>query len=447
VEAKAAAGYSTAERWSVALSAILGYWLDFYNLVIVAFLMGAIQKSLGISLTEAGTITSVTLLGSVIGGLLFGWIGDRLGRKNALLLTLALFSAGAIVSAFAWDYPSLLVFRFVCGIGLGGEWGAGMVLFNEVWPAQRRGFGSSVVQAMAGVGTAAAAIVAVWALGSFPPDWGWRVALLSGGAPLLLMVYVRFWMPESRLWLEYERLRQAGQLPPEKANEASPILEILRGAAGRYVLIGTIAWGAYVVGYQSVTVFMPALMTRSLGATGEVVRSATVIYSLLVSVAMLGVGWYSDRLGRKSGVLVPTVVSVAGFVGLYAAGGTNYPGSIWAWPLFWCYLLWGLGQTAACMFGPWLSELFPVEMRASAVSSVYTMGRAIGAVAPYAVPAAAASLGGNLLLGMMLGLAGSVICLMAVLLLPETAGRRFAVVEGKERSEAETRAAAARAEA
>jgi MFS family permease len=261
------------------------------------------------------------------------------------------------------------------------------------------------------------------------------------------MIYVRLWMPESRLWLEYERLRQAGQLPPEKANEASPVLEMLRGAAGRYVLIGTIAWGAYVVGYQSVTVFMPALMTRSLGATGEVVRSATVIYSLLVSVAMLGVGWYSDRLGRKSGVLVPTVVAILGFAGLYAAGGTRYPGSIWAWPLFWCYLLWGLGQTAACMFGPWMSELFPVEMRSSAVSTVYTMGRAIGAIAPYVVPAAAASLGGNLLLGMMFGLVGSIICLIAILLLPETAGRRFAVVEGKERGDAETQAAPARAEA
>jgi MFS family permease len=322
-----------------------------------------------------------------------------------------------------------------------------MVLFNEVWPAHRRGFGSAVVQAMAGAGTAAAAVVAVWALASFSPDWGWRIALLTGGAPLLLMIYVRFWMPESRLWLEYERLRQAGDLPPEKAREASPILEMLRGAALRYVLIGTVAWGAYVIGYQSITVFMPALMTRSLGASGEVVREVTLVHSLVVSVAMLGVGWYSDRLGRKSGVVVPTLVAILGFAGLYMTGGTAYPGSVWAWPLFWCYLLWGLGQTAACMFGPWMSELFAVEMRSSAVSTIYTMGRAIGAVAPYVVPAVAASLGGNLLMGMMLGLAGSLVCLVAILLLPETAGRRFAVVEGKERREGEARAAPAKAEA
>ena len=429
-----AAGYTRSERFSVALSCILGFWLDFYNLVITAFVLGAIQKSLAIDLTEAGSITSVTLVGSVAGGLLFGWAGDRVGRKNALLLTLGLFAGGAIVSAFAWSYASLLVLRFITGIGLGGEWGAGMVLLNEVWNPKRRGFATAMVQAMATIGSATAAAVAVWALADFAPDRGWRVALLSGGAPVLLMVYVRFWMPESRLWLAFERLRRDGRLPPGKAREKSPLVEMFRGAAGRYLLLGTLAWGFYVIGFQSVTVFMPTLMTRGLGASFAVVRNVTIATGLSGSAFMLLIGWYSDRVGRKLGVVAPTCLAIAAYLGLYLAGGARYPGSIWAWPLFWCYLAWTLGQASACMFGSWLSELFIVEMRSTAVATVYTVGRGIGAVSPVIVPLLAAALGGNLIDGMMFGLLGSFVCLATVVLLPETAGRAFAVIEPKERA-------------
>src|ERR1700753_812652 len=110
--------YSGKEKSSVLISTLFGYGLDFYNILIISFIMGAIQKSLNISLTQAGIITTVTLAGSVVGGVLFGWLGDRIGRKNSLLLTLGLFSVGAILSAFAWDFNSLLLTRAITGVGL-----------------------------------------------------------------------------------------------------------------------------------------------------------------------------------------------------------------------------------------------------------------------------------------------------------------------------------------
>lgn len=97
------------------------------------------------------------------------------------------------------------------------------------------------------------------------------------------------------------------------------------------------------------------------------------------------------------------------------------------------YLVWVTGQLAAAMFGPWLSESFPVEMRSSAVATVYTLGRTIGAAAPVVVPALAVFFGGDLIKGMMFGAVGSVICLAVILFLPETAGRRFMVMEGGSR--------------
>jgi MFS family permease len=425
--------YSSKEKSSVLVSTLLGYGLDFYNILIISFIMGAIQKSLNISLTQAGVITSVTLIGSVVGGVLFGWLGDRVGRKNSLLWTLGLFSAGAIVSAFAWDFNSLLVTRAITGVGLGGEWGAGIVLFNEVWNKDRRGFGSSVIQAASTGGITAASIVAVWSLSTFSPDWGWRVALLTGGAPILLMVYVRFWMPESKLWLEYERMRAAGELPPEKTTAASPLIEIFKGASLRYTLLGFLIVSGYMFAFYSVTVFMPSFM-RSLGAQPEAIRTVAIAFSSGLAAAFLIFGWFTDSLGRKVGVVFPMVISVIGFVGIYFSAGTPFPGSLIAWPLFAWYVLWGVGQTAAGMFGCWFSELYPVELRSSAVSTIYMVGRGIGSVAPFFVPVVAANFASGIAGGMMAGLAAAIVCALAALLLPETAGRSFAVIETKVRS-------------
>jgi MFS family permease len=154
----------------VAWSAVLGYAFDFYNLIIMAFLLVPIQKSLGVGLADTGLIVSMTLAASVLGGILFGWLGDRIGRKQALLATLLLLAAGSLLSAFAWSFASLLIFRVITGIGVGGEWGAGMVLLNEVWDNRRRGFGSAVVQAMSSAGTAMASIAATVALANLNPD-------------------------------------------------------------------------------------------------------------------------------------------------------------------------------------------------------------------------------------------------------------------------------------
>lgn len=110
----------------------------------------------------------------------------------------------------------------------------------------------------------------------------------------------------------------------------------------------------------------------------------------------------------------------------------GFSGSLLAWPLFLWYLVWGVGQAGAGMFGPWLSELYPVELRATAVSAVYVVGRGIGSLAPFIVPAVAAQAGG-VINGMMVGAVAAVLCVVAAMVLPETAGRNFAVVESKAR--------------
>ena len=417
---------------SVGASAVLGYGLDFYNILIVSFLMGAIRHDLNINLTEAGVITTVTLLGSVMGGILFGWVGDRVGRKQALMWALGIFSGAAILSAFSWNFASLLVLRGIAGIGLGAEWGAGMVLFNEVWPERRRGLGTAIVQAATNGGIAAASVVAAWALTSFSSAWGWRIALLIGGAPIFLMIYVRFRMPESRLWRAYDELRRSGRLPPEKSRESSPLLEILKGESAYYTIIGCIMVTGFMFSFYSVAVFMPELM-KDLGAPITAVRSATLLWALVTFIAMMLNGWFSDHTGRRLGVIVPSVIELMALVGFYFLGAQKFTGAMSSWPLYWLYALWGVGTVCASMFGCWFSELFPVELRASGTSSIYMVGRGVGSLAPYLVPVIAAGLGGNILNAMLIGGACILIALISALLLPETAGRGFAVIETKKR--------------
>jgi len=255
------------------------------------------------------------------------------------------------------------------------------------------------------------------------------VALLTGASPILLMVYVRFWMPESRLWLQYEQLRKSGQLPPEKAAAKAPIIEIFRGRSLFYTLIGFTIVSGYMFAFYSVTVFMPGFMT-DLGAPPSVVRSVSLIFAGVMAVAYVFFGWFSDGLGRKVSVAVPTLISIVGFGGIYLSANTHYEGSL-VWLLLVCYVLWGIGQVAAGMFGPWFSELYPVEVRSTAVSTIYVVGRGVGSIAPLLVPVVVSSLHTHLIDGMMIGAIAAVICLIATLVLPETAGRRFTVIETK----------------
>lgn len=423
----ASGAYTTRERAAIIFSCMLGFALDLYDVLIMPFLMSSIQASLDISLAHVASVTSLTLAGSVLGGALFGWLGDRVGRKQALQLTLGVFAAGSIASAFAWNYPSLAILRFITGVGLGGEWGAGMVLFNEAWNKDRRGLGSAFIQGSAVLASAGASIVGVWATTSFSLEWGWRIALLTGGSPLVLMIFIRFFMPESKAWLQFDRARKSG-LVERTVRTTNTLLLMFQGRL-LPISIMCLAWMmAYMFAYYGVVVFMPTLMQKSLAAPPEVVRNVSVIASIVGGCSYISMGALNDAFGRRFGALVPGVSWAVMAVCLYLFAHDKYGGSLLGFPMFWTYIAFVIGNSALGVVGTWLSEIYPIEVRSTAVSFIYMAGRGVGSLAPVVVPLAAAAFGGELAMGMLVVVPAIILFLAMTLSLPETRGRELAGV-------------------
>jgi SHS family lactate transporter-like MFS transporter len=419
-------GYTSRERVAIILSCMLGFALDLYDVLIMPFLMGSIQKSLNISLGQVASVTSLTLIGSVLGGALFGWAGDRIGRRQALLLTLGVFAVGSIASAFAWDYGSLAVLRFITGVGLGGEWGAGMVLFNEAWNKERRGLGSAFIQGSAVIASAGASIVGVWATTSFSLEWGWRIALLTGGSPLLLMIFIRFFMPESKAWLQFDAQRKTGAAPV--ATRSTNTLAAMFSRDLIKVSVMSLLWMmGYMFCYYGVVVFMPTLLQRSLGTPPDIVRNISVVASIVGGLSYISMGLLNDRFGRRFGALVPAIGWVVMVVGLYVYGHQAFTGNVLGFPMLWIYFAFVIGNSALGVVGTWLSELYPIEVRSTAVSVVYMAGRGVGSLAPMVVPMVAAAFGGQLAAGMRIVVPALVVFLAMTLMLPETRGRDLSV--------------------
>jgi MFS family permease len=412
------APYTTSQRWVILSSAILGYVTDGYNLLIITFLLPSVTRDLGISTEQAGFIVTAQLIASIVGGALFGRLADARGRKSALTWSIALFSLGALLSAFSWGYSSLLITRIIAGIGLGGEWGVGMALFNEAW-TKHRGLGASVIQSALPVGSLLAGVVAAQIIAAQGPS-GWRLALATGCLPILLCVVIRFWMQESRVWL---RSRLEGATGGRAGVGA--VQEIVRsGSAGRWFLGFGLVLG-YMISFYGVTSWMPTFIVQTYHQGPSVWREVNTYAVWVVIPLKIAFGLWGDHVGRKIATVVPALFTMAGSIGLLVVGlatGHVYPGSVWTWSLFWFFFIWSMGNAQASLMGAWLPESFPTKIRATATSTTYMFGRGLSALAPSLVAVLGFS---NLGVGMgAVSLLGVVVFLCCALLLPETKPRR-----------------------
>jgi MFS family permease len=183
-----------AEARKALAASVIGYAMDGFDLLILGFMLAAIRADLGLTPAQGGSLLTWTLIGAVIGGILFGMLSDYYGRVRVLTWTILLFALFTGLCALAKGYSDLLIYRTIAGLGLGGEFGIGMALVAEAWPARLRARACAYVALGWQGGVLVAALVTPLLL----PQIGWRGMFLVGLVPGLAAFLVRWYVGSRR---------------------------------------------------------------------------------------------------------------------------------------------------------------------------------------------------------------------------------------------------------
>jgi MFS family permease len=351
------------------LIAFAGWMFDFYDLVLFSFLLIPIGRDLGLSATEEALLLGVALGASGIGGILFGYLSDIHGRKRIMTWTICLYSAGTALTAFATGPVTLVIFRLVTGLGVGGEWAVGHALLAESSPSRMRGRASALLQAGEPVGVALAAVVGL--LGA--PIVGWRGVFLISSASAAVAIVVRQHLPESRLW---ERQREE-RLSPDAALRRLAAAGLV-GAMLKSFLLGVFKLGTYWTCYTWLPKFLQNQMGQPVGRSAIWITSAQLGQFL----GMMAFGVIADRHGRRAAFTGYSLLTAAAIYGLAFHWHELLAQPVYFWTVMFAM---GLGSGCTAGFGALLAELFPTDVRNFAMGTVYNSARGVQFFAPVIV--------------------------------------------------------------
>jgi MFS family permease len=364
------------------IAAGLGWMLDAFDVMLYALVLAHIMRDLGMSKGTAGLLNTLTLLASGIGGVFFGFIADRIGRKRALMATILTYSVFSFACGFSTSIFMLACFRFVLGLGMGGEWNTGAALVAESWPGEQRAKALSIVQSSWALGYALAALVA----GIVLQFATWRTVFFVGVLPALVIFWILKNVPESEMW-EQQRsatltATTAGSAKihaPEdsffhlfsRSYARSTIALLLVNFFGLFAWWGLFTW---IPPYLSLPV--------SQGGRGFGVMSTTALLLFLNLAGMfpgyLTFGWVADRLGRRNGFILYTLIAAL-LVPLYAMAHSEWV------LLFLGALVAFFGTGFFSGSGIIGSEIFPTRLRARALGLTYNGARTLSAIAPFVI--------------------------------------------------------------
>ena len=199
----------TASAWKALAGSAIGYAMDGFDLLLLGFILRAVSASLGLSPAQAASLVTATLVGAVIGGFVFGMVSDRVGRIRVLTWTIVLFAVFTGLCALAQGYYDLLLYRTLAGVGLGGEFGIGMALVAEAWPASMRARASSYV----GLGWQSGVLAAALLTPVLLPVIGWRGMFAVGVFPAAVAYFIRAGLHEPEMFVAHAaRARKESQL-------------------------------------------------------------------------------------------------------------------------------------------------------------------------------------------------------------------------------------------
>jgi len=382
-------------RWLVLAAAFAGWLCAGIQMAMFTLVTPSLTHDLLGSTSQVGAwvarYNAAFLLGAAVGGLPFGWLGDRAGRVRAMGLSILCYSLMSGVCYFAHRPTEFIALRFLCGLGVGGIWPNGVALASEAWSEVSRPTLAGLIGASANIGLVLMSVIAY--LVEIRPE-SWRWVMLVGAAPAPIGVFVLLAVPESPRWLAARRMKPTGS-----PSSGSPLFEVFRPPLLRNTLIGICVgtiplfggWGStnwLVLWTESVAATRPLTASQSQAAAvsgvtqanapqkpdyrrkalTQMTRSGGAVFGSLVG------GWLASLYGRR---LTYFLLSLASLVLSQWIFGTQNP----AYPAF-QYWTFALGLVGTVYFGwlpLYLPELFPTRVRSTGAGVSFNFGRILTA--------------------------------------------------------------------
>src|ERR1700742_5211668 len=394
-------------HWLVLAAGWAGWGFDMFDALLFNFVApNCVPVLLGLAPGSAaahsatvfwiGLIKSILLLGWAAGGVLFGWVADRIGRRHALFATVVLYAVGTALCAAATNIWQLIAFRALASLGIGGEWGIGATLVADAVPENKRVAAGVILQTSSPLGLVMATgvnylIARVWFAGE--PQTSWRYVFLAGLAPVVLAVFIRIFLRESAHW----SAAVAQEPPPSPRQLFAPGIRALTISGAGVAVTAVVCWwacnafvpllGSTLATEQAAHLGLSADASRLLAETWKA-RAANSfnLGGLLGAFAAIAL---SRGLGRR-----PMFVTYF----LYSAAMIFLTFGLDLEPATRLTMLFFVGAGVYGVFGTfpfYLPELFPARLRATGAGFSYNIGRLIAAGGPLFVGMISARAGGS----------------------------------------------------
>lgn len=365
---------SNKRLYSVLIAAFLGWMFDGLEMGIFPLIarpaLLEMQNAQGLPLTDAfvghwmGIVTAMFLLGAAAGGVIFGWLGDRIGRVKAMALSILCYSLFTGLVYFAREPWHLAATRFVAALGMGGEWSLGVALVMEVWPEKHRPLMAGVIGAAANVGFALIAIIGMFFKVTID---SWRWVALIGAIPALLTFGIRLFVPESEKW--HAAVSNA-------KTPARPLAEIFSPPLLKWTLMATALSSVALIGTWGSVQWLPLWADKMAGAANPTAKAYTQAASAIGAIVgcMLG-AWIGGFISRRVAYFLMCAGSLLA-CGLLFRGVDTYG-------MHFLTLTFVVGGVTAAFYGwlpLYLPELFPTRVRATGQGLSFNAGRILAAV-------------------------------------------------------------------
>jgi benzoate transport len=357
--------------WKALAGSAIGYAMDGFDLLILGFMLRTIASDLHLSQAQSASLVTATLIGAVLGGIGFGMLSDRLGRVRVLTWTIVVFAVFTGLCAFAQGYWDLLVYRTMAGVGLGGEFGIGMALVAEAWPAAKRARASSYV----GLGWQMGVLVAAIATPLLLPVIGWRGMFAIGVFPAVAAYFIRASLHEPAVFVAKSK---------DHPKESALHLLVKDNETAKLSLGMVILCSVQNFGYYGVMIWLPNYLSTRFGfaLTQSAMWTCVTLAGMALGIFMFG--HIADRIGRRP-AFFSYMLGAAVMVLIYSRLTDPYQllvvGAVMGF-----FVNGMLGG-----YGALISELFPTAARATAQNVLFNIGRGVGGFGPVVVGAIAAA--------------------------------------------------------